>query len=333
MVADTVVHWLADGDPSVRWQVLRDLLDEPADVVAAERARVATHGWGARLLAEQAPDGTWDGGLYSPKWTSTTYTLLLLAHLGLPAGHPQAVAGCRRLLDGARWIGGGLTFGRGQAVPETCITALVIGIAAAFDAVDERVTGALDWLLDQQLPDGGWNCASLRTGSTHGSFNTTILALEALEALEALAALTAMESREGRPARRPHPDERWQRAAGRGRGFFLDHRLYCSHRTGEVVSAVYTRPVFPPGWHHDLLRGLEHFRQAGAAPDDRLRGAVDLLRARRRPDGTWRAYRPHPGRYWFELEAPGRPSRIATLRSLRVLRWWQGGRRGRRAEG
>ena len=65
---DGALRHLVDGDPSVRWQVLRDLTDAPADEVAAERGKVATEGWGARLLAEQGEDGTWDGGVYRPGW-------------------------------------------------------------------------------------------------------------------------------------------------------------------------------------------------------------------------------------------------------------------------
>ena len=172
--------------------------------------------------------------------------------------------------------------------------------------VDERVAAAMAWLLDQQLNDGGWNCDSVRTGSTHGSFNTTILALEALSEWQA----------------RGQGDRRTTLAAERGREFFLNHRLYRSHRTGELVNQSFTRLAFPPGWHHDLLRGLDHFRQARAPIDDRLADAVDRLRSRRRADGTWPAYAPHPGRYWFELETPGQASRINTLRALRVLRWW-----------
>ena len=305
MESDVVLGWLLTGDPAVRWQVRRDLLDEPADVVAGERARVATEGWGARLLAEQSPDGTWSGGLYNPKWTSTTYTLLLLRQLGLPPG-PQTLVGCQRLLDGARWFDGGLTFAKSVPEPEACITSMVISIAAAFEAVDERVAAAMAWLLDQQLTDGGWNCDSVRTGSTHGSFNTTILALEALSEWQT----------QGKG------DRDTTLAAERGREFFLDHRLCRSHRTGELVNRSFTRLVFPPGWHHDLLRGLDHFQQAGAPIDGRLTDAIDVLRSRRRADGTWPAYTPHPGRYWFELETPGQASRINTLRALRVLRWW-----------
>jgi hypothetical protein len=39
-----VVDWLLDSDPSIRWQVMRDLTDASADPVAAERPKVATEG-------------------------------------------------------------------------------------------------------------------------------------------------------------------------------------------------------------------------------------------------------------------------------------------------
>jgi hypothetical protein len=310
---DDLLAWLLSGDPAVRWQVHHDLLDASADTVAGERARVASEGWGARLLAEQAPDGTWGGGLYSPKWTSTTYTLLLLRQLGLGSGNPQAQAGCGQLLDGARWFGGGLTYGRAQREPETCITAIVTSIVSAFGVVDTRIVEAVDWLLGQQLDDGGWNCETVRCGSMHGSFHTSILVLEAL--------------REWQRAQRT--DDAVTRAATRGRAFFLEHRLYCSHRTGLPVDPSFMRMVFPPGWRHDVLRGLDHFQSVGAPADDRLADSIELLRSRRRADRTWPAYRPPPGRHWFELEAARRPSRINTLRALRVLRWWDSsGRRG-----
>jgi hypothetical protein len=111
-------------------------------------------------------------------------------------------------------------------------------------------------------------------------------------------------------------------AMERGRSFFLDHQLYRSHRTGKVVNPAFTRFPFPPQWHFDVLRGLEHFRAAGAAPDDRLADAVALIRRARRADGTWPAYSAYPGKTWFRMEPKG-PSRWATLRALRVLQWWE----------
>jgi len=310
-----VLDWLLDSDPAIRWQVRQDLLDDDAASVAAERALVPHSGWGAALLARQDPDGRWGGGLYRPKWTSTTYTLLLLHRLGLPPGNEGARRGVEALLDGAeRFDGGGLTFPDSTArYPEACLTSMVVLVAASNGVSDRRVEGAVDWLLGQQLDDGGWNCESVVTGTRHGSFHTSISALEALLAYRDDGGAIAVEG-----------------AIRRGHDFFLDHRLYRSHRTGHVVDPAMTRFHFPPQWHFDVLRGLDHVRAAGATPDERLADAVALVRARRGTDGRW----PYegdvleddgaPGVSWFALEGPG-PSRWNTLRALRVLRWWGAG--------
>jgi hypothetical protein len=297
-----MLAWLQAGDPSIRWQVLSHLVDAAADDVAAERARVATEGWGQRLLAEQGDDGRWARGLYSPKWTSTTYTLLLLHRLGLPSGHPQALAGCRALWDGATYWDGGLTLAKTLRLPEPCITGMLVLLASGFGYEDERVDGTVRWLLTQQLVDGGWNCETVRRGSRHGSFHTSITVLEALAAY----------SRSGRV-----PVEE---AMALGREFFLRHRLFRSHRTGEVVDPAFTRFPFPPQWHFDVLRGLEHFVASRAPVDDRLEDAFDVIRRRRLAGGRWPLHRGYAGREWFRMEDPG-PSRWATLRCLRVLRW------------
>jgi hypothetical protein len=301
------MSWLLEGDPSIRRQVLRDLANASPQEVDAERQRIATEGWGARLLAAQDPDGRWSGALYSPKWTSTTYTLLLLHWLGLPSGHPQALAGCRQVWDQARVYDGGLTLARSIRQPETCITAMLILLAGSFGLTHERLDPAVRWLLDQQLDDGGWNCETVRSGSRHGSFHTSISALDALLEYQRSAG--------------PIPVAKATVEGGR---FFLDHRLYRAHRTGAVVDPAFTRFPFPPQWHFDVLRGLEHFRAAGTIPDPRLADAVDVVRAARRSDGTWPVHRAHPGRTWFRMEAPG-PSRWTTLRALRIMRWWGNG--------
>jgi hypothetical protein len=303
---DDVVGWLLDGDPAIRWQTL-DHLGVPAADVERERSRVADEGWGRRLLDAQDLDGRWASALYSPKWTSTTYTLLLLQLLGLRPGNPQALAGCRQLWAGARFQGGGLTLATTVREPETCITGMLVRLASFFGYQDEQLDSTVTWLLEQQLDDGGWNCAAVRSGSRHGSFHTTILVLEAL--LE---------------CRRSGIGGELTGAISAGQDFFLRHRLYRSRRTGEVVDTAFTRFPFPPQWHFDVLRGLEHFREAGAGRDPRLSDAVGVVRARRRPDGRWPRHRPYPGRQWFPLEEAG-PSRWATLRCLRVLDWWDAG--------
>ena len=299
-----VPAWLMRGDPAIRWQVMRDLLGCAPDEVERERQRVATEGWGARLLAQQDGDGRWAGALYSPKWTSTTYTLLLLRRLGLERGHPAALTGCRRLWDEASWFDGGLNLAKTIREPETCITAMLLLLAVSFGHDDPRVDTVVAWLLDQQLEDGGWNCESIRSGSTHGSFHTSIMVLEALRAHEHHRGGVALDA-----------------AMNSGRDFFLDHRLYRSHRTGDIVDPALTRFPFPPRWHFDIVRGLEHFIASGAPADDRLGDAVDEIRRRGRIDGTWPTYARYPGREWFRMEARG-PSRWSTLRALRVLSWW-----------
>lgn len=301
---EDVLAWLLEGDPAISWQAMRDLTGAPAEAVIRERSRVAVEGWGARLLAAQDADGLWAGALYSPKWTSTTYTLLLLHWLGLPGGNDQALAGCHRLWEGARFHDGGINLAKTIREPETCITSMLVLLAASFGYTDPRLDPTVTWLLGEQLDDGGWNCESIRRDSRHGSFHTTISALDALLVYR------------GADGSVPVDD-----ALVRGQQFLLQHRLYRSHRTGRIVDPVFTRFPFPPQWHYDVLRGLEHFRSAGAPRDERLADAVDVIRRARRADGLWPVHRPYPGRQWFRLEERG-PSRWATLRCLRVLAWW-----------
>ncbi|MEO1062950.1 MAG: hypothetical protein AAFZ07_16180 [Actinomycetota bacterium] len=300
------LEWLLDGDPAIRWQVLLHLLDASPAEVDAERGRVATEGWGAELLSLQDPDGRWAGALYSPKWTSTTYTLLHLVDLGVPGDHPAVRRGTDVLWDAARSFDGGLNLAKTVRAPEMCITGMLVRLAAESGIDDERVEAAVAWLLAQQLADGGWNCETVHAGSTHGSFHTSVIVLEGLLAYERAGRATPVAA-----------------ALTQGRRFFLDHRLHRSHRTGEEVDPVFRRFPFPPRWHFDVVRGLEHFAEAGAEADERLAGAIEVVRRSRRRDGSWPKFADHPGRTWFAMEGRG-PSRWSTLRARRVLRWWEG---------
>ena len=306
-----IVDWLLTADPAIQWPVQRDLLGDPK-ATAQTRRLIAQTGWGADLLARQDPQGTWANALYSPKWTSTTYTLLLLTWLGLPGANTQAQRGVSVLWDQARFFGGGLTLAKRIKEPETCITAMLIQLAAAFGYQEERVDPTVSWLLGQQLADGGWNCETVRVGSQHGSFHTTISALDALFAYQTSGGHRDVEA-----------------ALENGRCFFLEHQLFCSHRTGEIVDPSFTRFPFPPQWHFDVMRGLEHFRRAGAAHDQRLAPAMAAVRAKRSADGRWPKFANYTGRYWFKMESGRGPSRWSTLRALRVIKWWEAADVGR----
>ena len=304
---DATIQWLLAGDPAIRWQTLRDLCGASDRVVARERAKVAREGWGSRLLAHQRASGHWGRGSYQPKWTCTTYTLQSLRELGLPARHRQALRGCRALLDDGFYRDGGINFATKHEQSETCITGLVLASAAHFGCRDGRVGRLVEYLLAEQMPDGGWNCQRHR-GATHSSMHTTIMALEALHECEV-----------GR-------DRRARRAViaaqARGREFLLRHRLFRSHRTGQVIDPRWLRFSFPTRWHYDALRALEYFAACDAPRDNRLREAIALVEERRQPAGRWLVQNRWAGNVFFWMEPTGQPSRWNTLRALRVLRWW-----------
>ncbi len=267
-ITDKVIQWLLEGDPAIRWQTLRDLADSPEASVAREQQKVAREGWGARLLAEQDPKGTWASGLYSPKWTSTTYTMLLLRDCGLPATNRQARKACKLLLDEGLQPDGGInygTWGQWTRRSETCITGMVASILSYFRHDDERLDTIASHLLEQQMSDGGWNCRRAQ-GATHASVNTTISVLEGLWLYELHRRRIV---RDVRAAQR------------RGREFLLAHRLFRSHRTGEIIDPVFTRLAFPPRWHYDILRALDYFQTVNAPRDPRLAEAIGIVRGAR----------------------------------------------------
>jgi hypothetical protein len=307
---DAVIQWLLDGDPAICWQTLRDLTGASELTFERERRKVARKGWGGRLLARQDAEGTWAGGLYSPKWTSTTYTLLLLRDFGLPPGNRHARAACKLLLDGGLQPDGGINYGtwaKWSRRSETCITGMVTSLLSYFRLDDERLDTIADHLLDQQMPDGGWNCRRA-SGATHASMNTTISVLEGLRLYELNC---GRKLREVRAAQR------------RGREFLLAHRLFRSHRTGEIIKPVFTRFAFPPRWHYDVLRALDYFQAVNAPRDPRLADAIGLVQGKRDADGRWPLEHAYHGKTYFTMERLGAPSRWNTLRALRVLQWWE----------
>jgi hypothetical protein len=313
----TVLDWLLNSDPAIRWQALRDLAPAPAEIVAAERARVATEGWGARVLSLQGEDGQWEGGALFPAkrvrsgnseqpegqpWTATAYSLALLRDFGVDPHHDMVRRAVEQVREHCRWEHAGQPFFSGEVEP--CINGMTVALGAYFD---QDVDGVAARLVDEQLEDGGWNC-EVENGSVRSSFHTTIRVLEGLLAHERATGGSA-ESIAGRH---------------RGEEYLLERKLFRRKSTGEVVDPAYLQFSFPTRWHYDVLRALEYFRAVGSPPDRRVDEAIDLLRSKQRPDGTWLLENTHPGAVHFTLEdGDGRPSRWNTLRALRVLRWYE----------
>jgi hypothetical protein len=311
----TVLDWLLDSDPAIRWQVLRDLVDAPAETVAAERARTTTEGWGARLLSLQGEDGQWAGGACFPSrslytwdkkqgqpWISTLPTLQLLHDFGVDPCSERVRRAVALVTDHCRWEHAGQPFFSGEVEP--CINGRTVLLGTYFDLDMGRLVSRL---LDEQLEDGGWNC-EVENGSVRSSFATTINVLEGLLAHE----------------RKTGGSAKSIAARHRGEEYLLERRLFRRKSTGEVVDSSWLQFSFPPRWHYDVLRALEYFRSVGDSPDSRIDEAIHLLRSKRQPDGTWLLENTHPGRVHFVLEdGDNLPGRWNTLRALRVLRWYE----------
>ncbi len=294
------------GDPAIRWQILRDLLKASDEEVEHERQKVGSTGWGARLLSFQESSGLWAGSLYSRKWISTTYSMLLLRRLGLDPNHPQALTTCKILLEKGIYNDGGINYFPSYKQSETCVTGMILSLLAYFNLRDPRISLLAEYLLREQMPDGGWNCEKFK-GATHGSFHTTISVLEGLREYE---------------KNNPGDVMTIQKSRKKAVEFLLAHRLFRSHRTGEVVDPRMTRLSFPPRWRYDILRALDFFREVEQAYNSRMDDALEILRNKQTADGMWPLQNRHPGKTYFEMEAPGQPSRWNTLRALRVLRFY-----------
>jgi len=317
--SEHIIQWLLQGDPAIRWQVLQGLAGASEATVERERRKIAHEGWGARLLARQDLGGAWargqtsDAGLYSPKWTSTTYTMLLLRDFGLPCNSRPARLACRLLLDQGLQRDGGISYGtwaKWTRRGETCVTGMVLSILSYFHYEDTRLDSIANHLLEQQMRDGGWNCRR-PNGATHSSVHTTISVLEGLRHFELHRRRNLRQVRA---------------AQCRGREFLLVHRLFRSHRSGKVIKPEFLRFSFPPRWHYDILRALDYFQAVNAPRDPRLLEAIDIVRSRQKEDGRWPLQHLYKGKVYFELERLGTASRWNTLRALRVLKWWDRGR-------
>jgi hypothetical protein len=298
----SVIQWLLDSDPSIRWQVMRDLMDEPGEIVAGERSRVASEGWGARLLDLQGPDGQWGGGTFFPHWTSTFYTLLLLKDLGLDPATERARSAIELVRENITW---GPEFDDApyfEGEVEPCINGRVLALGAYFGEASDRL---LDRLLSEQLEDGGWNCEA--PPSKRSSFHTTICVLDGLLEYEQAKGATAAV----------------RNARLRGEEYLLERSLFRALSTGKVIDPDWMQFSFPTRWHYDVLRGLDYLRKTGAEPDQRVAEAIDLVERKRDSDGRWPLENPHAGEVHFEMEdSAGKPSRWNTLRALRVLDWY-----------
>ena len=299
---DPLIAWLLEGDVSIQYQVYRDLLAaEKPDL----RDRIASEGWGAQFLSFRHKEGHWGQRFYQPKWISTHYTILDLKNLAIPPTNSEIRQSISQVIRDLKGPDGGILPIGVNKKSDVCINGMLLNYAAYFETEQDDLESIVDFILSEHMKDGGFNCNSNSKGAVHSSMHTTISVIEGI--LE--------YAKNGYTYRL----EALQEAEYKSREFLLQHRLFRSDRTGNIIDKKMLMLSYPFRWRYDILRALDYFQFAGVNYDPRMQDAFDILLKKRRKDNTWPVQAKHPGQTHFDMEKTGGPSRWNTLRALRVL--------------
>ena len=304
MQYEEIVDWLLEGDVAVQYQTQRDLLgnDDPK-----LQQKIAFEGWGAQFLKARNPDGGWGRAFYQIKWTSGHYTLLDLKNIGLSPDTASVKHDIADYLSTeiSPTDGGIGPFGpKGNS--DVCVNGMFLNYACYFGVEETSIKSIVDFLLAEQMGDGGFNCRSNRAKPKHSSLHSTCSVIEGFTSYL-------------QGGYQHRPDE-VRHAMEQAIEFMLLHQLFISDRTGEIIDKKFLQLTFPARWKYNVLRGMDALRAAKVTWDPRMQAAIDVLQKKRRPDGRWNAQAKHSGETHFNMERAGRAGRWNTLMAMRVFK-------------
>lgn len=303
MIDNKIIDWLLDSDVSIQYQVYRDLLNTEKPEL---KERISKEGWGAKFLSLRQSNGHWGLGFYQPKWISSHYTLLDLRHLEISNKIREIKETIRKILDNDKGADGGINPSGNIKQSDVCINGMFLNYASYFETKEDDLESVIDFIISQQLPDGGFNCQFNRQGARHSSLHSTLSVIEGIHEY----------SKRGYQYRL----DLLEKIEKESREFILAHRLYKSHRTGEIIDRRMLLLSWPSRWRYDILRALDYFQLAKVEFDNRMTDAIDVLIKKQRPDKKWPLQAKHAGSVHFDMENTGGPGRWNTLRVLRVLK-------------
>jgi hypothetical protein len=304
MKKQQLISWLLKGDVSIQYQVWRDLLGVDKKQL---QDRIAQEGWGLRFLSARKDNGHWGDRFYQPKWISTHYTLLDLRNLNFAPENKVARDAIALVLQSGKAADGGIPLGpsTGQH-SDVCVNGMFLNYASYFKSPEKQLHAIIDGILNERMPDGGFNCRTTRSGASHSSLHTTLSVLEGFTTFQ----------KSGYNYRKKEVLAASQSAVE----FILQHRLYLSDRTGQIINKDFLKLAYPCRWKYDVLRAMDYFQYAGIKWDNRMQPALDFLESKRNKDGTWNMPAAHPGKVHVHMEKAGKPGRWNTLRALRVMK-------------
>lgn len=306
MKKEEIIHRLLKSDVSVQYQVYRDLLDDDRKDL---QNRILKEGWGAQFLSFRKPDGHWGIRFYQPKWTSTHYTLLDIKNLNPHPDNKLIKESIDIILDNEKGKDGGIDPSVTGRNSDVCLNGMALNYAAYFKADEEKLKSIVNFILLQQLSDGGFNCRYNNTGAVHSSLHSTLSVCEGIHEYIKNGYLYKVKE--------------LQKAEIEAREFILMHKLYLSDRTGKIINPAFLMLSYPGRWRYDILRALNYFRSAKVPFDERMVPALDVIMKKRKKDGLWNLQAKHKGQTHFDPEETGKASCWNTLRVLRVLKYFE----------
>ncbi|KQC13304.1 MAG: hypothetical protein APR63_08940 [Desulfuromonas sp. SDB] len=297
-----LLNWMLKGDPAIVYQVHRDLLDTDKSKLELLRKEISKRGWGKKFLeGRDKQTGLWGNGIYTPKWISTTYTLLDIKKLGIDPGNNQFVESAEIIID-KLWK---IPRKKSEYYLDLCICGMILDVCCYAEIKSSKMNEIIDYILEKQFPDGGWNCLWERNPH-HSSVHTTINILEGLK-----------EYKANRYSYHRHD---LNPVVKKAHEFLLMHKLFKSDKTGKIIDLKMIRLSYPPRWRYDILRCMDYFRLADQKFDPRMNDALNLIMKKKKNNNRWLVRQKHPGRVHFDMEKTGKESRWNTLRVLRVLK-------------
>ena len=302
-----IIDWLLEGDVSIQYQVWRDLLGVEKKKL---QAIISNEGWGHKYLSKRKSDGHWGDRFYQPKWISTHYTLLDLRNLNLPSNNEIVQETIEHILQNNKADDGGIQLGPSTSQhSDICVNGMFLNYASYFKTSEKKMHSIIDCLLNEIMPDGGFNCRTTRSGAKHSSLHSTISVLEGFT--------------EFQKAGYTYRKDEILSAQKSSIEFILLHQLFLSDRTGQIINKDFLKLTYPCRWKYDILRAMDFFQYAGIEWDNRMKAAIDILKSKRNNEGYWNMQAAHRGQVHVNMEKAGKPSRWNTLRVLRVMKHFE----------
>ncbi len=302
-----IIDWLLEGDVSIQYQVWRDLLGSDKKKL---QIRIANEGWGSKILSKRNSDGHWGDRFYQPKWISTHYTLLDLCNLNLPSNNEIVQETIELVLQNNLADDGGIQLGPSTSQhSDVCVNGMFLNYASYFKTPEKKLHSIIDSILNEIMPDGGFNCRTTRSGAKHSSLHSTISVLEGFTEFQ----------KTGFTYRKKEISDAIKTAVE----FILMHRLFLSDHTGQIIDNNFLKLTYPCRWKYDILRAMDYFQYAGIKWDNRMTEALAHLNKKQNKDGTWNVHAAHSGQVHVIMEKAGKPSKWNTLRMLRVKKHFE----------